>query len=118
MIFSVFSFIIFAIYIVLIISITIGWRKLKVFKSADIPPVTKVSVIVAVRNEALNVKILLENLLLQDYSPLLYEIIIVDDHSTDQTSLLVNEIIEQQPDTNRLKLITLGKEDGFGKKMP
>ncbi|MEI8046553.1 MAG: glycosyltransferase [Bacteroidota bacterium] len=116
MIFSVFSIIIFAVYIVLIISITIGWRKLKAFKSADILPVTKVSVIVAVRNEALNMGTLLDNLLHQDYSPHLYEIIIVDDHSTDQTSLLVNEIIEQQTDTNRLKLITLGESDGSGKK--
>jgi cellulose synthase/poly-beta-1,6-N-acetylglucosamine synthase-like glycosyltransferase len=116
MIFSVFSIVILAVYIALIISITMGWRKLKTFKSADILPVTKVSVIVAVRNEALNVGTLLDNLLHQDYSPLLYEIIIVDDHSADQTSLFVNEIIEQQTDTNRLKLIMLGESDSFGKK--
>ncbi len=116
MIFSVFSIIIFAVYIVLIISITIGWRKLKTFKSIELLPATKVSVIVAVRNEALNVRTLLDNLLHQDYSPLLYEIIIADDHSTDHTSFLVNEIIEQQADTNLLKLISLGQEDGFGKK--
>jgi len=44
-----------------------------------------VSVVVAVRNEAGNIPRLLHDLYLQDYPKPLYEVIVVDDHSTDGT---------------------------------
>jgi cellulose synthase/poly-beta-1,6-N-acetylglucosamine synthase-like glycosyltransferase len=44
-----------------------------------------VSVIVPVRNEAKNISRLLDCLMRQNYSSDLYEIIVVDDHSTDET---------------------------------
>ena len=70
-------------YATLIALITIGWLRLKVFHKSEFIPQVKVSVIIAVRNEAENIRILLISLLAQDYPSHLLEIIIVDDHSTE-----------------------------------
>lgn len=86
------------------------------FKSTDLISEAKVSVIVAVRNEALNIEALLKSLLAQNYPSHLFEIIIVDDHSTDSTSRLVEEFIAQKREPRNLKLINLGGTDGSGKK--
>jgi cellulose synthase/poly-beta-1,6-N-acetylglucosamine synthase-like glycosyltransferase len=49
------------------------------------PAEVKVSVVVAVRNEEKNIGTLLSCLAVQDYPGHLYEVIIVDDHSSDNT---------------------------------
>jgi len=103
-------------YALLIASITIGWWQLKVFRNTDLLPVVKVSIIVAARNEAGNIESLLNSLLIQDYPQHLLEIIIVDDHSTDSTSLLVEEFIGRNKESKVFKLITLRGKDNTGKK--
>lgn len=103
-------------YALLIAAITIGWLKLKVFEKTGLLPEIKVSIIVAARNEAGNIETLLNSLLAQDYPSHLFEIIIVDDHSSDSTSLLVERFIGQKNELQKLKLITLGVKDSFGKK--
>ena len=50
---------------------------------------TKVSIIVSLRNESDNVLPLMQSLLSQDYPSHLYEIILIDDHSDDDTLLLL-----------------------------
>ncbi len=52
------------------------------------PP--RVSLIVAARNEELNVETALDSLLAQDYPD--YEIIVVDDRSTDATSQILARV--------------------------
>jgi biofilm PGA synthesis N-glycosyltransferase PgaC len=59
-------------------------RKIKPFLGKGIPPV-KVSVIIACRNEEKNLPSLLSDLYKQEYDPGLFEVIIVDDNSTDNT---------------------------------
>ena len=54
---------------------------------------TKVTVVVAARNEAGNIVPLLESLAWQDYPPDQLEIIIVNDNSTDRTPIAVSEFI-------------------------
>jgi biofilm PGA synthesis N-glycosyltransferase PgaC len=54
----------------------------------------KISVIVAMRNESENVSRLLQSLKSQDYPVGLTEIILVDDHSTDNTMELISAYIE------------------------
>ena len=95
MIFQVVSVLIFIGYALLISAITIGWWRLRVFKKTDLLPEVKVSVIVAVRNEAMYIHNLLSSLLKQDYPKYLLEIIIVDDHSTDSTSRLIDDFFIQ-----------------------
>jgi cellulose synthase/poly-beta-1,6-N-acetylglucosamine synthase-like glycosyltransferase len=116
MIFQAISVLIFIGYALLIIAITIGWWRLRPFKKTDLQPQVKVSVIVAVRNEEAYVKMLLSSLLAQNYPSQLLEIIIVDDHSTDSTTRLIEDFIVQEKDKKNLKLVGLGKNDGSGKK--
>jgi len=71
------------------------------------PPL--VSIMVPARNEAENIKMCVTSLLKQDYANI--EILILDDNSTDDTSLIVKRIAEKD---SRVKLIT-GKplKDGW-----
>ena len=116
MIYILISGFLFMAYALLILSITVGWWRLKVFKRTDLMPEAKVSVIIAVRNEALNIEPMLKSLLAQDYPSHLFEIIIVDDHSTDSTSRLVEEYIVRKREHQNLKLFNLGERNGSGKK--
>lgn len=71
------------------------------------PPL--VSIMVPARNEAENIKMCVTSLLKQDYANI--EILVLDDNSTDDTSLIVKKIAEKD---SRVKLIT-GKplKDGW-----
>jgi cellulose synthase/poly-beta-1,6-N-acetylglucosamine synthase-like glycosyltransferase len=62
-----------------------GWKKSGMDLKGERNPGVIVSVIIAARNEAENIPPLLRSLDLQDYPKELYEVIIVDDHSTDET---------------------------------
>lgn len=64
----------------------------------------KVSVIVAVRNEETNIATLLEHLLNQSYPKEQYEIIIVDDGSTDDTSDIIKSIAKNEGRIKYLKV--------------
>ena len=116
MIFQSVSLILFLCYVILILAITVGWYRLKAFKSNHLLPEIKVSVVIAARNEAMNIEALLTSLCRQDYPRHLYEIILVDDHSTDETSQIAEAFISIQKDSTNLKLITLSGDEGFGKK--
>jgi len=71
-------------YFFLLLKIYRSLLKIKPFHvSAD--PVTFVSVIVACRNEQENLPLLLNSIVKQDYPGGLFEVIIVDDNSTDRS---------------------------------
>lgn len=103
-------------YAAIITAVSAGWWKLKVFKNIDTKIQIKISVIVAVRNEAVVIRTLLNSILQQDYQPEFFEIIIVDDHSSDETNRIFSEIAANQETGPVLKIFTLGQQDGFGKK--
>lgn len=71
-------------YLFILLEIYRNLRKVKPFKQEGIPLI-KISVVVACRNEEKNLPYLLSYLSSQDYSPELFEIIIIDDNSTDST---------------------------------
>jgi cellulose synthase/poly-beta-1,6-N-acetylglucosamine synthase-like glycosyltransferase len=68
-----------------------AWNQLPYFKLTDTRPCTFISVIVAARNEENNLPALLHSLNNQHYPKSLYEVIIVDDHSTDNTWSILQE---------------------------
>lgn len=65
------------------------WYRVPVFIPAQASPHLFVSVVVAARNEEQNISLLLEALSGQTLSPDQFEVIIVDDFSTDNTALAV-----------------------------
>ena len=82
------STVLFLCYFCFVAILLSGWRQvLSSYKRSDHPQENFISVIVAVRNEADNITSLLTALLSQEYRH--FEIIFVDDHSTDHTSDVV-----------------------------
>ena len=72
-------------YFFLLLKIYRSLLKIKTF-NVSTDPVTFVSVVVACRNEQENIPLLLDSIAGQDYPKGLFEVIIVDDNSTDRTS--------------------------------
>lgn len=76
--------ILFGFYFALLLVLRIGWSKAIVSKKINsIEKNHFISVIIPVRNEEKNIDTLLECLRTQDYLRSNFEVIIVDDHSTD-----------------------------------
>jgi len=77
-------------YIWLMIAYRKGWAMQKEHKLyKNYVPQTKISVIIPARNEAANIGACMAALLKQQYPEHLYEVIIVDDHSEDETAAIV-----------------------------
>lgn len=71
-------------YLIIFLKLYESLRKIKVF-SAKVNPTTNISVIIACRNEADKLPSLFNCLSSQNYPDALFELIIIDDHSTDTT---------------------------------
>ena len=76
-----------ALYALLLIWILIGLFKLRTTSNSDFTPF--VSVIIAARNEEANIERCIGALEAQDYSNKFFEVIIVNDRSTDNTANLI-----------------------------
>jgi cellulose synthase/poly-beta-1,6-N-acetylglucosamine synthase-like glycosyltransferase len=86
---STFSLLLTGVYLLVLIYLIKGWAALK---HPDIKPsgfTTKVTVLVAARNEEEKIHLTIADILAQDYPKELTEIIFVDDHSTDRTSAII-----------------------------
>jgi poly-beta-1,6-N-acetyl-D-glucosamine synthase len=77
-------------YFFLLLKISSNLRKIKPFPVTSAPS-TFVSVIIACRNEQERLPALLESLSGQDYPNELFEVIIVDDNSSDKTFIIASE---------------------------
>ena len=66
-----------------------GWAKINSFELNGNPAKTKVSILIAARNEEDKIGKTIDDILAQDYDKNLVEIIVVDDHSTDLTSKII-----------------------------
>lgn len=95
-------------YFFLLLKIYRGLLNVHTFNIAT-DPSTYVSVIVACRNEEEKLPLLLDCIARQDYPKELYEVIIVDDNSTDKTF----EIASENAGSTKLKVLT---NIGTGKK--
>ena len=77
-------------YSILIFFYRAGWQELKSFSPTIHEPSIKISVIIPARNEEENIGKLLSSLEKQSYPNHLFEVIVVDDHSTDSTASIVS----------------------------
>ncbi len=75
-----------SIYFIYIITHLISWSRLSEVNMPEIAAAkTKISVIIAARNEELTIGKCLASIATQNYPASLLEVIVVDDHSTDKT---------------------------------
>lgn len=81
------------------------WNRLLDFNLSNQTPRTFISVIIPVRNEADNIIPLLQSLESQSYDRSLFEVIIIDDHSTDET----RNILQQHHAQVQLQIIQLSE---------
>lgn len=81
----------FALYSLLIIYYWLAWRSIPNFIIPPTSPQIKLSVIIPARNEEHNIGLLLDALKKQTYPEKLFEVIVVDDHSTDATTDIVRK---------------------------
>lgn len=84
-----------------------GWHRLPTQKFSPKIPTTSICVIIPVRNEATHIGDCLQSVLEQQYPAHLLEVIVIDDHSTDQTPEIVENFKQQYPNLQLLKLAEL-----------
>lgn len=73
-------------YVFVILNYWLAWKDIPVFKAAKQIQRISFSIVVPARNEEKNIGSILNDLRNQNYPTSLYEIIVVDDHSTDDTA--------------------------------
>lgn len=76
-------------YVFVILFLRKGWSSIPVYIPHDPVLQTKVSILIAARNEEEKIARTIDDILAQSYPAALIELIIVDDHSTDRTSDIV-----------------------------
>lgn len=89
------SLILTTLYLLVVAYLVSGWLRLKtpVYTIAGFK--TRVTVLIAARNEEQNIAATIEGLLAQDYPKGLTEIIIADDHSTDSTAEIIGSYADR-----------------------
>lgn len=103
---AVFIALLTLVYIFLISFLIVYWNRVPVFRiPASFVPKTKISIVVPVRNEAEHLANCIESLLNQEYPGDLYEILIVDDQSYDETPDIATSF-----DDPRIQYMRLGVE--------
>lgn len=91
------------IYVLLVLFMRRGWSGIPFFYSSkDVG--TRVSILIAARNEEQNIARTIDCLLAQEFPRSLLEIIVVDDHSTDRTSAIVSSYADQGVQLIRLNV--------------
>lgn len=79
-----------AAYGLLMLAYQSGWHKQRMFVlPEDYAPRTFISIVIPARNEARNISHCIDSILAQRYPKDLFEIIVVDDHSEDNTASIV-----------------------------
>jgi cellulose synthase/poly-beta-1,6-N-acetylglucosamine synthase-like glycosyltransferase len=99
-------------YILVITLITMGWLKIKSFRSNEpVAPTTTVSIIIPARNESEVMERCIKGILMQDFPKQLMEVIIIDDHSEDQTHKIATRLSEASSDV-KITVLSLDKLSG------
>lgn len=93
----------------------IAWNKIPANEYHEVAEELKISVIIPVRNEAANIVYVLRSVAAQNYPLHLFEIIISDDQSDDETVSLVKNFITGNPQIN-IRVIEAGSKNFSSKK--
>ena len=105
----------YLLYYVFVLAIVIGWRKIKsvkISKQVNLPVIT---VVIPVRNEEKHIGRLIKNFKSQNYPSNLFELVFINDHSTDGTlSVLEAHLGKSDIDINVFNMV--GELEGWGKR--
>ncbi|MBI1286759.1 MAG: glycosyltransferase [Flavobacteriales bacterium] len=104
-----FAVTVMVLYSAMIIYAISGWKKMKV--EDEKPAWLGVSILVAARNEAENIETVIRDIFNQSYPNELFELIVIDDHSEDDTLSIAESLKAEFPN-----LKVLSNQDGEGKK--
>ena len=100
-----------SLYLVMVLYFFIGWLRLKKVSNgsaADENKLPFVSVLIPARNEEAHIKTCIEAIFKQQYPAHLFEVIVIDDYSTDSTLSLAREV-------NQRNLLVLDLQQYLGK---
>ncbi|WP_179343455.1 glycosyltransferase family 2 protein [Winogradskyella ursingii] len=96
---SIIVIVIIVAYLILIGLLSVSFDKVEDFKLQDLDSKTKFSVVIPFRNEAENLPRLLDSIFKLNYTSSLFEVILVDDGSEDESVKITQNIL----DTSRQK---------------
>ncbi|MFP4844909.1 glycosyltransferase family 2 protein [Winogradskyella sp. PE311] len=109
MIISSLVVVIIIVYLILIGALVYGFDKVDDYKLQDLKPKARFSIIIPFRNEAKYLNKLLNSLSQLNYPQSLFEVILVDDDSEDDSIQIINKVLKRN---NRLAhIITVIKND-------
>ena len=97
-------------YAVILLAYRYWFGKMRLFQLNQIEALspeqttTQFTVIIPARNEAVNIKACVDNILNQDYPSDAFEIIVIDDFSEDDTAFIVQALSQQYPQVRLLQL--------------
>jgi len=111
-IFSIITLTFLILYIIRISQYLSGWKQVTEFKPGNSLHKIFISIIIPFRNEEKNIKGLLKDLANQNYPDILYEVILVNDHSEDSTTQIIEPFCSNH---KNFRLIQL-PENFYGKK--
>lgn len=107
------------VYAAVLTTVTVGFFRLSVRKKMQGVKMPDVTVAVAVRNEAENIRRLIKSIASQNYNREKLKLIIVDDHSSDNTKEEIAEIIRRENSINifyyALSENVIGKREALAK---
>ena len=94
--------ILFLLYLIVIGSFALGFDKVKEFPLEDLTAVNRFSVVIPFRNEVKNLPLLLKSITSLNYPPAFFELIFVDDDSTDHSTEIIHAALQDTPMTYRI----------------
>ncbi len=94
MILSTIAITVIIVYLILIGLLIYGFDKVDDFKLQDLPAKTKFSIVIPFRNEVENIPKLLASISKLNYPKSLFEIILVDDDSEDDSVSLIKKLLD------------------------
>jgi poly-beta-1,6-N-acetyl-D-glucosamine synthase len=107
----IYLLLIFSLYFIFLILLTVGWYE-AIGQPVNGTESRFISIVVAVRNEEKTLPVLMASLATQKYDRNEFEVILVNDQSTDQTLTTILDLKNKYPE---LKIISI-TSSGIGKK--
>jgi len=112
----IFLVVVFGLYILLILYYWRSWLGIPEYRVKSQKSKTKITVVIPARNEEENIAACLDSVCNQFYPKELFEVLVVDDHSTDNTPTIIKSYATQNVRLISLKDFVDGNLNSYKKK--